>query len=183
MGRGGDCILLRMTSQQIAQALKDKFGEKITASFPDDKHPRVHVNASDLRAVAEFLRNDPSMRFDWLANLSGVDYVADNQFCMVYDLWSFDHGHVFAVKAYAPRGDDTHFPTVVDLWPAADWHEREAYDMFGMFFDGHPDLRRILMADDWEGFPLRKDYVFPREYHGIPASVELDWQQKPDYPG
>ena len=73
-------------------------------------------------------------------------------------------------------------PSVVRFWPAADWHEREAYDMFGIVFDGHPDLRRILCADDWEGFPLRKDYVFPREYHGIPASVELDWQQQPDYP-
>ena len=85
------------------------------------------------------------------------------------------------IKVFCPR-DNPSVPSVADLWPAADWHEREAYDMFGIVFDGHPDLRRILCADDWEGFPLRKDYVFPREYHGIPASVELDWQQQPDYP-
>ncbi len=170
-----------MTSHQITRALQDRFGGKITASFPDDKHPRVHVNATEWREMAEFLLREPSMKFDWLANHSGVDYVADEQFAVVHDLWSFDHRHSFAVKVYCPR-DNAIVPSVADLWPAADWHEREAYDMFGIVFDGHPDLRRILCADDWEGFPLRKDYVFPREYHGIPASVELDWQQKPDYP-
>ncbi|MGH7214695.1 MAG: NADH-quinone oxidoreductase subunit C [Tepidisphaeraceae bacterium] len=170
-----------MTPQQIAQAIASKFGSRITASHPDDKHPRVHVDAQDWRELAEFLHGDPALKFDWLQNLSGVDYVADNKMCVVYDLWSFDHDHSFAVKVYCVR-DDAHVPTVADLWPAANWHEREAYDMYGIIFDGHPDLRRILCADDWEGFPLRKDYVFPREYHGIPASVELDWQQQPDYP-
>ncbi len=170
-----------MTTQQIARVLQDRFGEKIVASYPDDKHPRVHVNADDWRAIAEFVLRDPALKLDWLANHSGVDYVADEKFCVVHDLWSFDHRHSFAVKVFCPR-DKPSLPSVADLWPAADWHEREAYDMFGIIFEGHPDLRRILCADDWEGFPLRKDYVFPREYHGIPASVELDWQQKPDYP-
>jgi NADH-quinone oxidoreductase subunit C len=170
-----------MTSQQIAEILEGKFGSKIIASFPNDKHPRVHIEAADLRPIAEFMLRDPRLKLDWLQNLSGVDYVADDKMCVVSDLWSFDLDHSFAVKAYCPRSEP-HVPSVTDLWPAADWHEREAYDMFGIIFDGHPDLRRILCADDWEGFPLRKDYVFPREYHGIPASVELDWQQKPDYP-
>ena len=171
-----------MTAPQIVHALQEKFGQRLIKAFPEDKHPRVHVSVSNWRDVAEYLRHDPALQFDWLACLSGVDYVADDQFCVAYDLWSFDLGHTFAVKVYAPRSDDTRFPSVADLWPAAEWHEREAFDLFGILFDGHPDLRRILMADDWEGFPLRKDYVFPREYHGIPASVELDWQQKPDYP-
>lgn len=170
-----------MTTQQIAQAIKDKFGDKITASLPDDKHPRVHVDAENWRPLAEFLLRDPDIKLDWLQNLSGVDYVADNKMCIVYDLWSFDHRHTFAVKVYTPR-EKPSVVSVSDLWRAADWNEREAYDMFGIDFPGHPDLRRILCADDWEGFPLRKDYVFPREYHGIPASVELDWQQQPDYP-
>jgi NADH-quinone oxidoreductase subunit C len=170
-----------MTTTEIATLLQQQFGEKILAAFPQDKHPRVHIDAADLRAVAEFVLREPSLKLDWLQNLSGVDYVADDKMCVVYDLWSFDLRHSFAIKAYCPR-DNPHVPSVADLWPAADWHEREAFDMFGIIFDGHPDLRRILCADDWEGFPLRKDYVFPREYHGIPASVELDWQQKPDYP-
>jgi NADH-quinone oxidoreductase subunit C len=170
-----------MTSQQITQLLKEQFGEKIQVALPDDKHPRVHVDAGDWREVASFLRNDARLKMDWLANLSGVDYAADQKMCVVYDLWSFDLRHTFAVKVYCPRSNPR-VPSVVDLWAAANWNEREAYDMFGIIFEGHPDLRRILCADDWEGYPLRKDYVFPREYHGIPASVELDWQQQPDYP-
>jgi NADH-quinone oxidoreductase subunit C len=170
-----------MTPQQIADALQQRFGGKIIAAVGQDKHPRVHVNAENWREVAEHVFRDPALRLDWLANHSGVDYVADGKMCCVYDLWSFELRHSFAIKVFTPR-DDPSIPSVADLWPAADWHEREAYDLFGIDFPGHPDLRRILCADDWEGFPLRKDYVFPREYHGIPASVELDWQHKPDYP-
>jgi NADH-quinone oxidoreductase subunit C len=171
-----------MTPQQIAQALQDRFGAKITASLPDDRHPRVHVDAENWRELAEFVNRDPAIKLDWLQCLSGVDYVADGKMCCVYDLWSFDHRHAIAIKVYTPR-EKPAISSVCDLWPAADWHEREAFDMFGIDFPGHPDLRRILCAEDWEGYPLRKDYQFPREYHGIPASVELDWQHKPDYPG
>ncbi len=170
-----------MTPQQMVQRLQEKFGQQIVQALPDDKHPRVHVLAENWRPIAEFLRHDAQLEFDWLACLSGVDYAADGKMCVVYDLWSYGLRHSLAVKVFCPR-DDAHVPTVSDLWRAADWHEREAFDMFGIVFDGHPDLRRILCADDWVGYPLRKDYVFPREYHGIPASVELDWQQKPDYP-
>jgi len=170
-----------MTPREITALLQEKFGDGITAALPDHKHPRVHVDAVNWRPIAEFLVREPSLKLDWLQNLSGIDYVADDKMCVEYDLWSFDLRHSIAVKVYAPR-DGAHVPSVADLWPAADWQEREAFDMFGIIFDGHPDLRRILCADDWEGFPLRKDYVFPREYHGIPGSVELDWQQQPDYP-
>ncbi len=170
-----------MTPQQIATKLQSKFGDKIKASLPDDKHPRIHVDAADWREIAQFLLTDPDLKLDWLANHTGIDYVADAKMACCYDLYSFDHRHTFAVKVYTPR-DNPSIPSVVDFWPAADWHEREAFDMFGIDFPGHPDLRRILCADDWEGYPLRKDYVFPREYHGIPGSVELDWQNKPDYP-
>jgi len=170
-----------MTAAEIAKSLTDRFGTKITGSFVEDKHPRVHLDAGNWREVAEHLLREPRLKLDWLANLSGVDYVADGKMCCVYDLWSFEHRHAFAVKVYTTR-EKPSIASVADLWPAADWHEREAFDMLGIDFPGHPDLRRILCADDWEGFPLRKDYVYPREYHGIPGSVELDWQHKPDYP-
>ena len=171
-----------MTPSQIAQVLQDRFGSKVTAALPEDKHPRVHVDSESWRDIAEFVHGDPAVKLDWLQCLSAVDYVADNKMCCVYDLWSFEHRHSIAIKVYTSR-EKPSIASVCDLWPAADWHEREAFDMFGIDFPGHPDLRRILCAEDWEGYPLRKDYQFPREYHGIPGSVELDWQHKPDYPG
>jgi NADH-quinone oxidoreductase subunit C len=170
-----------MTTQEIANQLVTRFQDRIDAVFADDRHPRIHLQAANWRSVAEFLRHDPTLQMDWLANLSGVDYAADGQLAVVYDLWSFQLRHSLAMKVFMPR-ENPHIASVVDLWAAANWHEREAFDLLGIVFDGHPDLRRILCADDWVGHPLRKDYVFPREYHGIPGSVELDWQQQADYP-
>lgn len=162
----------------IADRLAAKFGDRLLETIVDDKHPRVHINAVDWRDVAAYLKTDPDLAFDWLACLGGVDYAADGKLCVVADLWSVTHGHRFAVKIVCPR-ELPHVPSVADLWPAADWHERETWDLLGIVFDGHPDPRRILLADDWDGHPLRKDYVFPRQVNGIPGSVELDWQQKP----
>jgi NADH-quinone oxidoreductase subunit C len=170
-----------MDCTQIVARITEKFGPAILASFPQDKHPRVHVAAEHWRALAEFLRHDPALHFDWLSCLTAVDYVAENKLAVVYDLYSTTAEHWFAVKVYTDRANP-HVPSVMDIWPAADWHEREAFDMMGITFDGHNDLRRILLPEDWVGFPLRKDYVFPREYHGIPGSYEMDWQQQPDYP-
>lgn len=163
-----------MNATEIIELLKSQFAERLTAAFPADKHPRVHLNAEGWREVAMFLKNDPRLQFNWLACLSGVDYAADGQFAVVYDLYSYDLKHTFAVKVYCPR-ENPHIPSVTDIWTAANWHEREAFDMFGIIFDGHPNLTRILCVEDWKGHPLRKDYVFPMEYHGIPASLDLAW--------
>lgn len=170
-----------MNPTQIAQALEAKFPGRILASHPENKHPRIHLDAAEWRRVAEHLAGSADLDFDFLLCISGVDYVAEDKLCAVYDLRSMKHRHEFAVKVYTDRGAPS-IPSVADLWPAADWHEREIFDLFGIDFPGHPDLRRILLPEDWVGHPLRKDYVFPREYHGIPGSYELDWQQKPTYP-
>ena len=170
--------MTRLAPSAIAAALSDRFGDRLTAVLPDGQHPRVHVAAQDWPDVAAFLKTDPALAFDWLACLSGVDYAADGKMAVVADLFSTTHGHRFAVKAYCPR-ESPHVSSVAGVWAAADWHEREAFDLLGIVFDAHPNPRRILLADDWVGFPLRKDYVFPRAVHGIPGSVELDWQQKP----
>ncbi len=170
------------STQAIADAIKLGFGahHDHLQFFLDDKHPRVQIIQPTIwRELASFLKDQPELKFDWLACLTGMDYIATNHFGVVVDLFSTVHKHEFAVKILLPR-ENPELVSVADLWPAANWHEREAFDMFGISFIGHPDLRRILMADDWNGYPLRKDYVFPREVHGIPASVELDWQQKPE---
>jgi NADH-quinone oxidoreductase subunit C len=169
--------MVAMTGNEISAAIVERFAGRLSGVFAEDKHPRVHVPVEHWRSLAEFLRHNSALSFDWLANLTALDYVADDSACVLYDLWSFDRRHSFAVKVFAPRNAPV-FPSMVDLWPAANWHEREAFDLMGFDFTGHPDLRRILMSEDWEGHPLRKDYVFPREYHGIPGSVELDWTQK-----
>ena len=120
------------------------------------------------------MHGDARLQFDWLACLSGVDYPADGKMAVVYDLYSFELKHTFAVKVYCSR-ENPHVVSVHDLWPAANWHEREAFDLLGIIFDGHPNLTRILCAEEWTGSPLRKDYVFPTEYKGIPANLNLEW--------
>jgi NADH-quinone oxidoreductase subunit C len=170
-----------MTPAEIAARLNEKFADAILESVPEDKHPRVRIDAAHWRPIAEFLRHEPDLDFDFFLCLAAVDYVADDELCVVCDLRSMQHGHEFCVKVHTGRSDPR-IASVMDLWPAADWHEREAFDMMGIVFEGHTDLRRILLPEDWQGYPLRKDYVFPREYHGIPGTTELDWQQKPDYP-
>lgn len=170
-------MAMKLSVEQIADRVTGAFGEKILSAPIRSKHPRVEIQAEDWRAVATFLKHEPAFRFDWLENLSGIDYAADERMAVVVDLLGFEAGHRFAVKIFTPRAAPS-VPSVADLWPAAGWHEREAFDLLGIDFPGHPDLRRILLADDWTGHPLRKDYVFPRQVHGIPGSVELDWQQK-----
>ena len=172
-----------LTPNEIAERIGAKFGDDVVVeSFPEDKHPRVHLNAADWRAVAEFVASDAEIHLDFLQCVSGVDYIGEDKLACVYDIRSAEHGHEFAFKVFTDR-DEPVIDSVCDLWPAANWHEREVFDLFGIDFPGHPDLRRILLPEDWVGHPLRKDYEYPREYHGIPGSYELDWQQKPTYPG
>ncbi len=106
-----------------------------------------------------YLHSTPELLFDYLADLCGVDYLdrKDHRFEVVYNLLSITHNHSIRIKAAVPE-NDCKIDTVCGIWAGADWHERECYDMFGIHFNGHHDLRRILMPDDWQGHPLRKDY-------------------------
>ena len=116
--------------------------------------------------VCRVLHDEPDLRFDCLSNQSGVDYTAKGHIEVVYHLYSYTHRHQIVLKVDVPR-DNPVVPTVEGIWKAANWLEREIYDLLGVTFEGHPDLRRILMPEDWIGHPLRKDFVEPEEYHGI----------------
>jgi len=143
----------------------------VQALFPeydillDEDVPCIIVPVEAIRTIAMQLRDDESLLFDVLMCLSGVDY-SDGTLGVVYHLDSMKHRHKLTVKVIVPI-DDAVLPTVSRVWRTADWHEREAFDLVGMRFDGHPDLRRILLPDDWEGHPLRKDYEVPEFYNGM----------------
>ena len=173
-----------MTAADIAALLEERLGAKIKSKTLDTIDPFVVVEPGDLPEVMRLLRDEGRLGFDMLHNISGVDYLEPDpkklakagfepHLEVVYHLQSFRHRHRFVVKVILPRwkGDQAgqlpDVPTLTHLWPSADWHEREVYDLVGINFVGHPDLSRILLSEDWVGHPLRKDYTFPLEYHGI----------------
>ncbi len=184
-----------LSAPQIAARIAEVLGPGVaTSSHLEGGHPWVAVAPAGLLPLARFLRDDPQLRFDILRSVTGLDYPDKKLLAAAYDLMSFEFHHEFCLKVFVPR-DQPLIPSVSSVWHAADWHEREAWDLLGINFTDHPDSvtdtvagrtvthpRRILLPDDWDGFPLRKDYAFPSEYHGIPGTVETDWEQKPNYP-
>ena len=155
-----------MTQSEIIQNLANKFGERIAESSPELLEPFIVVKPSDIPEVMAYLKNEPVLSMDFLNLISGVDWDKENRMEIVYHLSSIKHHHQIVVRAVLSR-ENPSVPTVSNLWGTANWHERETYDLMGINFEGHPDLRRILLPDDWIGHPLRKDYVFPEEYHGV----------------
>ncbi len=133
--------------------------------------PAIRVPAVELIPVATVLRSDPVLAFDCLSNQSGVDYPKRDQVEVVYHLFSYTHRHAVVLKVGVPR-DNARLATASTVWRGAIWQEREIFDLLGVDFAGHPDLRRILLPEDWVGHPLRKDYVEPTEYHGISTKRE-----------
>ncbi len=118
--------------------------------------------------VAQLLRSDEELRFNVLMCLTGYDRGPGEPLGVAYNLHSMHKLHKLEVRIEVPR-DGGEIPSVALIWRTAEWHEREAYDMYGITFEGHPDLRRILLPEDWEGYPLRKDYKEPDYYRGIPV--------------
>jgi NADH-quinone oxidoreductase subunit C len=154
-----------MIPSEITELLKARFGDAVLDAKPEGViDPWVKIAPDRIREVAQFLRDDRT-QFDTLMCLSGMDYTG-GKLGVVYHLASTTLGHKITLKVEVSAGTPR-VQSVESVWKTADWHEREAYDMIGIVFDGHPDLRRILCPYDWEGYPLRKDYKVPEYYNGM----------------
>ncbi|HVN82442.1 MAG TPA: NADH-quinone oxidoreductase subunit C [Terriglobia bacterium] len=157
----------------ILQVLQGKFGSKILSSDMSVLDPTITVEGDSIAEICSFLKSNEALAFDTLMCLSAVDYKGlkgeTDRIELVYHLFSMKHRHQIVLKVLLPR-EEPSIPSVEQIWDIANWHEREAYDMFGVTFNGHTDLRRILCPDDWVGYPLRKDYVQPETYRGMPVA-------------
>ena len=176
-----------MNINEIHELLLTDFGESVVGAAPKEAlDPWIEVAADSIVKVGTFLRDDERLQFNHLNDLCGVDYLEPDpkkaakfghepHIEVVYQLHSLERRHRLKLKVVLPRWQNDEpghlpvVPSVSSIWGIANWHERETWDLMGIRFDGHPNLRRILCPEDWDGHPLRKDYEFPLEYHGIRA--------------
>ncbi len=173
-----------MAGEAFLARLSEKFGERITGADLEAIDPWIEVDPASIVEIATYLRDESDLQFNFLNCISAVDFFEPDpkkaakvpwepHLCLVYHLSSLSKKHSLVVKANLPRWKDgiegqlPEVPSVSGVWRTADWHEREIYDLSGVRFIGHPNLRRILCPEDWVGHPLRKDYEMPLEYHGI----------------
>jgi NADH-quinone oxidoreductase subunit C len=165
-----------MTTKEIFDYLKEKFSDKILECKEIKIDSFITITSDSVAEVLGFLKNDEKLKFDYLMCISGVDLSTymdpqtkakgPDKFNIVYHLFSYNHKNSVVIKTELPR-ENAEVHTISNIWKTADWYEREVYDMFGIKFTNHPDLRRILCPDDWEGYPLRKDYVTAETYIGV----------------
>jgi NADH-quinone oxidoreductase subunit C len=166
-----------MTPQEIYEKVQAKFGAEVVRDFnagdaaetPNgDKDPWFAVEPYEIEEVCKYLKTNKKLHFDYLECITGTDFPDVAQIQVVYHVYSYAKKHRIVLKCFLDR-EDPALPTVCNVWRTADWQERECFDLLGVLFDGHPDLRRLLLPDDWEGHPLRKDYEEADDYHGIPT--------------
>jgi NADH-quinone oxidoreductase subunit C len=173
-----------MSGQAFVDRLKSQFGDRIVGANFENIDPWIEISPDGLVDVATYLKEEPDLAFDYLNCISGVDYLETDpkkaqkagfepHIEVVYHLYSMRHKHSLVLKVFLPRWKDgavgqlPEVASVAHIWRTADWHEREVYDLCGIWFVDHPSLRRILCPEDWVGHPLRRDYEMPLEYHGI----------------
>lgn len=156
-------------NDEVLQKLRSAHGSAVLEAKEFRGELTVTVATGAIVDVCRFLRDDPALRYDLLADLCGIDmYTPVRRFGIIYNLYSLSRKHRIRLKTFVDEERPV-VPTVTGVWRTANWHERETYDMFGIRFEGHPDLRRIYMPDDFEYYPLRKDFPLM----GIPGSIPL----------
>lgn len=173
-----------MDPKDIAEKLKERYPTEVKEITECLGQVSVVVKRDRIKEMMRHLHDAPELSFDHLADLCGVDYLGKKEprFQVVYHLLSLRHRHLIRIKAEVPE-EDCALDSVVAVWAGANWHERECYDLFGVVFKGHPDLRRILLPEDWEGYPLRKDYPLKsdlgdREWKGLQEVIEIAHKNK-----
>ncbi len=160
------------TNEQIIARLQQLIGDKILAVEESFGQLCITIHRDDNIAILQLLKTDPELSFEFLMDLFGVDYLemgGSERFAVIYNLYSLKHGHRLRVKAFVPESQPQ-IQSVCSLWSAANWAEREAFDLYGILFEGHPNLTRLLCPDNFEGHPLRKD--FPLKGIGYRESFE-----------
>jgi len=162
-----------MDINSIEELIITKFAEEIILEKKEnDTPPSLLVSTKKIRDVAQFLHTNPKTYFDFLSCITAIDNGEKaGTMEVVYHLNSIPYNIQIALKVMVDRKFDEEnspsVPSISNIWHTANWHEREAHDLLGIYFEGHPDLRRILLPNDWEGHPLRKDYQHQEIYHGI----------------
>ena len=169
-----------MDAPQIYERIQERFPGKVLEVSERKPDPFAVIDPAAVVEVGRFLHDDAAAAMDCLNNQTGVDY--KDRIEVVYHLFSYTHRHACVLKVKLPRENPV-VATVEEIWRAANWMEREIFDLLGVTFEGHSDMRRILMPEDWLGFPLRKDFVEPLEYHGISTVrespiIRLDQKKK-----
>ncbi len=172
------------------ERLQEKFASEIVSVGESAGQTYVTVKREKIFDILKFLHDSGELLFDHLADLTAVDWYQKKtpRFEVVYNLYSIRYKQFLRIKAQVPE-EDPRITSVSSIWKVANWFEREVYDMFGIVFEGHPDLRRLLMPEDWEGFPLRKDYPLflepEKEWSGFKELKEkarrlapYDWYQR-----
>ena len=157
-----------MTPQEIYEHLKKSHDTAVLelVDLPQTD-PFIKVESSAVFDICHSLRDDEGLEFDYMMSLSATDLA--EQLGVVYHLYAMKYRHKIVIKTEVPK-DNPLVPSVERLWRTADWHEREAFDLIGVVFEGHHNMIRILLPYDWEGHPLRKDYQAPETYHGMKVS-------------
>jgi NADH-quinone oxidoreductase subunit C len=155
-----------MEAQQIFARVEQQFPGKVHDFKGEVAEPWFKVDGAAIVDVCRFLRDDGALKFEVLSDLTALDWPKEEKIQVVYHLYSYSYKQQIVLKVDLPR-DNPRVATLEGLWKVANWFEREVYDLFGVIFENHSDLRRIMLPEDWVGFPLRKDYVEQEEYDGI----------------